>query len=115
MTLADTIIHYQFRFEYGIGKAGVYLSIINLGLLIVANLTLKEIFFPMWGIVPIAIILAVTFTVIGDFLIKYNVAGRLNSHMNRTANPEFLMMMEQINRIESALGIGEEVLTWEIP
>jgi hypothetical protein len=115
MTLADKLIYYQFRFEYGISKVGIYVAIINLGLLIVANLTLKGIFFPIWGIIPIAIILVIVFTIAGDFLIKYNVAGRLTSHFNKTTNPEFVVMMEQVNRIENALGIGEEQLTWEIP
>lgn len=114
MTLADTIIYYQFRFEYGIGKMGIYLAILNLGLLVVANLTLKGIFFPIWGIIPIAIILVVFFTLFGIVLVKYNVMGRLNSHTNRW-NPEFVQLVEKIDRIGNALGIAEEPLTWEIP
>jgi len=115
MTIVDTIIHYQFRFEYGIGKMGIYLAIVNLGLLVVANLTLKGIFFPIWGIVPIAIILVIVFTLFGIVLVKYNVMGRLQSHSNRYGNPEFVELMGKIERIENALGIKEEPLTWEIP
>lgn len=103
MTLADRIIPYQFWFEYGIGKFGVYLAIINLGLLITTLFTVKGIFFPTWGIVPIGIGLVVFCMTFGWFLDTRNVMGRLNSHMNRKGNPEFAKLCADVEEMKKML------------
>jgi hypothetical protein len=117
LTVADRIIQYQFWFEYGIGKLGVYLAILNLGLLTVTTFTVKGFFFPAWGIVPIAIAVIVFCTSLGWFLATRRVMARLNSHMNQTGNPEFITLIETVDRLEEKVNWlcrEPEPLMWEI-
>jgi hypothetical protein len=100
LTIIERLIEYQFWFEYGIGKFGIYIGIVNLALLITANLTLKGVFFPMWGIVPVAGAVVVTGVLFGYYLIKNDVASKLQSHANQNMNPELQGIIESYKRIE---------------
>ena len=100
MTRVDRFIPYQFWFEYGIGKLGIYIGMVNLGLLIVTMLTVKGIYFPVWSIIPIAIAIVLFCTFFGWFLDTYNIMGRLGSHMNQRGNPELLILLESMARLE---------------
>ena len=101
MKLIEHLVDYQFWFEYGIGKFGIYIGIVNLALLITANLTLKGIFFPIWGIVPVIAAVVITGVAFGYYLVKKNVASRLQSRANQHMNPELQELLERIRRIES--------------
>jgi hypothetical protein len=100
LTIAKKLIECQFLFELGIGKFGIYIGIVNLALLITANLTLKGIFFPMWGIIPVALGVVATGVLFGYYLVKHNVASQLQSHANQKANPELQGIIETLRRIE---------------
>jgi hypothetical protein len=101
LKIIDRLIQYQFWFEYGIGKFGIYIGIVNLALLIVANLTLKGLFFPMWGIIPVFFIVVISGIIFGYYLMKYNVASRLQSHANQCANPELQELLTRLRSIEA--------------
>jgi hypothetical protein len=103
MTLVDRIIPYQFWFEYGVGKLWLYFSLVTLGISITTLLTVKGIFFPTWGIIPIAITVIVICTAFGWFLDTYQIMGRLTSHMNRKGNPEFDEICKDIKDIKKML------------
>lgn len=104
MTLAYTIIKYQFWFEYGLGKAGLYLGVINLGLLITTMFTVKGIYIPVWMFIPLGIVVVFVFIGIGYFLDTRNVLGRLISHQNRKGrNPEFGKLCEDVERMEERM------------
>jgi hypothetical protein len=108
MTLADRIIPYQFWFEYGIGKVGVYFAIISIGLSITTLLTVKGMFFPLWGFIPLGIVLVVFCMMFGYFLDTRNIMGRLNSHMNRKGNPEFIEILDTLHRLEEKVDAMEK-------
>ena len=110
MTLIDHLIDYQFWFEYGIGKFGIYIGIVNLALLIIANLTLKGIFFPIWGAIPVAIGVVITGVAFGYYLIKKDVASRLQSRANQNANPELNRLLDTMDRIEAKIDALEKKL-----
>jgi hypothetical protein len=103
VTFADRFITRMFWFEYGIGKFGIYLAVINIGLLVTTLLTVKGIYFPVWSVVPIGIGLILFCTVFGWFLDTRNVMGRLNSHMNRKGNPEFVKICADVEEIKKML------------
>ena len=44
---------------------------------------------------------------IGYFYQKYNITGRMNSHFNRTMNPEINDIHQDIKLIKKQLGIPE--------
>ena len=96
----EHLVDYQFWFEYGIGKFGIYIGIVNLALLITANLTLKGIFFPIWGIVPVGIAVVITGIAFGYYLIKKDVASKLQSRANQHMNPELQELLGGLRRIE---------------
>jgi hypothetical protein len=108
VTFADKFITYQFWFEYGIGKFGVYLAVINIGLLVTTLLTVKGIYFPVWSVIPIGIGLILFCTTFGWFLDTYNVMGRLNSHMNRKGNPEFVKICADVEEIKKMLELQKK-------
>jgi hypothetical protein len=110
VTVIDKLIQYQFWFEYGIGKFGIYIGILNLTLIIIANLTLKGIFFPLWGAIPIAIMVVITGVVFGYYLITGDVASRLQSHANQNANPELNRLLDTMDRIEAKIDALEKKL-----
>lgn len=110
MTITDHLIDYQFWFEYGIGKFGIYIGIVNLALLIIANLTLKGIFFPIWGAIPVALGVVITGIAFGYYLIKKDVASRLQSRANQNANPELNRLLDTMDRIEAKIDALEKKL-----
>lgn len=99
MTLVELIIDLEFWFEYGIAKFGFYISIANFVLMVTTLLTVKGIFFPVWGIIPVGVALASCIVIIGYFLDTRRIMGRLNSRMNTRGNPEFLKMIDDVNEI----------------
>jgi hypothetical protein len=107
MTFGDTLVHYQLRFEYGISKMGMYFAIINLGLLVIANLTLKGIFFPLWGMIAVVIGLVIFCTFLGEFLIRYGVGAALQSKANQSMNPEISGIVKTLERLEGKIDILE--------
>jgi phosphate/sulfate permease len=102
MTLADFIIHQQFRFEMGTGKIGYYISLLSLGVAITTLLTVKGIFVPIWAIVPLAVAMVLGIVIFGYYLEQKDVIARLNTHMNQN-NPQFLELVKAIDRIENKL------------
>lgn len=107
MTLMETLIHYQFLFEYGIGKFAVYLNIVNLGLILITLFTVKGISFPIWGIVPIAIALVIACTAFGYYLQEYKVIEKLFGHTNKN-NKEFNDLVDAVARIEKKIDTLEK-------
>lgn len=103
MTLMDTLIHWQFRFELGMGKAGFYVTLITLMLTLTTLMIVKGIFFPAWATIPLAILLMAALMIFGFYLETYNVIARLNSHMNRKGNPEFVTLIETVDRMEKKI------------
>ena len=99
MTFADFLIHQQFRFELGMSKVGFYVTLVSFGMMATTLLTVKGIFFPVWAIVPLAGSLMVGLLAFGYYLETRDVIDRLNTHMN-TNNPQFLELLESIERIE---------------
>jgi hypothetical protein len=103
MTLADRLIHMQFRFELGMAKIGFYVGLVNMGLMLATYLTVKGISFPSWALIPLIVGLVTSLLVLGYYLEIYNVMGRLNSHMNTKANPEFMDLLATIDRLETKI------------
>jgi glucan phosphoethanolaminetransferase (alkaline phosphatase superfamily) len=107
VTLADFIIHQQFRFELGVSKIGFYVTLVSFGMMLATMLTVKGIFFPVWAIVPLAGSLLLGLLAFGYYLETYDVIDRLNTHMN-TNNPQFLELLESIDRIEKKVDKWEK-------
>ena len=102
MTVADFLIHQQFRFELGTSKISYYVSLLSLGIAITTLLTVKGIFAPIWAIVPLAFLMVIAIVIFGFFLERKDVIARLNTHMNMV-NPQFLNLLESIDRIEKKI------------
>lgn len=103
MTLVDRLIVMEFWFEYGISKLSIFMGLATLGLSLTTLLTVKGIFFPLWGFLPIAVLMYFSAMTLGYFLDTRNVMGRFNSHMNRKGNPEFVKMIEDVDEIKRLL------------
>lgn len=100
MTLADTIIGYQFWFEYGLQKAGLYVGIVSIGMTAITLLTVKGIYVPIWMFFPMGAAMVLFFVFLGYFLDTRNVMGRLISHQNRKdRNPEFGKLCENVENL----------------
>lgn len=110
MTLVDKLIHQQFRFELGMAKLGFYVALLNLMITLTTLLTVKGIFVPIWLMVPFTGFLILFLLVFGYYLETYNVIARLNSHMNRKGNPEFVTLIETIDRMEKKIDDLQERL-----
>ena len=109
MTVADFLIHQQFRFELAMGKVGSYVALVSLGMMVTTLLTVKGIYFPIWAIVPFAAAMLLGLLVFGYHLEQQNVIARMNTHMNQN-NPQFLELVGAIDRIERKIERLEEKL-----
>jgi hypothetical protein len=103
MTLVDRLIPYMFWLEWGIGKLGLYVSAITLGLMIITTLTVKGIYIPVWAFVPIGVAVIATCMFYGWVLDSRNVMARMTSHLNKRGNPEWNEMVAAVERIEKKL------------
>ena len=105
MTLTDNLITIRFYFQQGWGEIGTYVGLATFGLMVMANLTLKGIYFPVWGLIPVAIACLVVGVALGWFMVTRDITQRANSRMTLMCNKEFKEVMDDIKAIKEKLDI----------
>jgi hypothetical protein len=107
MTLMDHLIPARIWFNLGYGEISIVMSAVSMGMSFVTLLTVKGINVPLWLIGVIGMAVMIVAVTIGYFYQRYNITGRMNSHFNRTMNPEINDIHQDLKLIKKQLGIPE--------
>ena len=100
MTLTDSLIPYYVRFQWGYGYISLLLALASFGMSIITMITVKGIYIPLWLIPVVGCLVILLCVGIGYFCEKFDIQNRMSSHSNKTSNPEFKKLCEDIEMIK---------------
>lgn len=103
MTFTDWLIPQFVRFQWGYGYISLGLAILSFGMSIVTMLTVKGIYIPMWMLILVGLAGIDCCLILGYFCEKFDIQNRMSSHSNKTANPEFKKLCDDIEVIKRKL------------
>ena len=103
MSIADRLIPLYVRGTYGLAVFSFFMSMINIGAVVMTLLTVKGYDIPLWMLSVLAVALTLFFFAFGWVMEKYDIANRIQSHANTRMNPEIKRMCEDIKEIRRIL------------
>jgi hypothetical protein len=99
ITITDKMIPYYVRFLWGFGYIGVFIGLVNFGMILITTITVKGFYIPLW-VIPIVGAAVILFcTGVGYYFEKYDIQKRIASHSNRNANTEFAQQCAEVKEI----------------
>jgi len=115
MTFVDKLIPQYVRFQWGYGYVSLAMALTSFGMSLVTMLTVKGIYISVWTLLLIGGGVVVFCTAVGYYFEKKDIQNRITSHVNQTANPEFLKIYKWVmsikkdnDLIKKNLGIEDE-------
>jgi hypothetical protein len=94
--MVDRVVPFYARFLMGFAILAIGIGIIGFCMNFITLLTVKEIYFPAWGLPVMFVALVVFCVIVGWFSEYYGIQNRINTHTITRTNPVFRNIMNDM-------------------